>query len=204
MTSAVDRGTRQVVILGAGLDTLAYRVRYPGLLTFEVDHPDTAEWKRGRLRESGICVPHNVVYVAVDFEGEDFLNALTCQGFDRARPTFFMWLGVVPYLTLSAITATLRGIASVSGAEVVFDYAARLPNPSGAAAQARDRLRARTSALGEPLQDPIDTDDLHRLLVTAGFVKVDDLATRDIRARIFGVADGGDQRGGHLVRAALG
>jgi methyltransferase (TIGR00027 family) len=204
LTSAVGRGTRQVVILGAGLDTVAYRVRYPGLVAFEVDHPDTAEWKRRRLRDSGISVPPNVVYVAVDFEGEDFINALTAQGFDRSRPAFFMWLGVVPYLTLSAITATLRGIASVPGAEVVFDYSARLPNPSDAVAQARDRLRSRTSALGEPLQDPIDIDDLHRLLATTGFAEVDDLATGDIRTRIFGVADSGDQGGGHLVRAAVG
>jgi methyltransferase (TIGR00027 family) len=203
LTSAVGRGTRQLVILGAGLDTFAYRNPHPGLVTFEVDHPDTADWKRRRLQESRISVTDNVVYVPVDFEGEDFVDALARRGFDRTQSAFFMWLGVVPYLTPSAITTTLRGIASVTGAEVVFDYSARLSNPSGAVVQARDQLRSRTTAVGEPLQDPIDPEEFHQLLATTGFVDVDDLAGNDIRARILGVAQSSDQSGGHLVRAAV-
>ncbi|MBE1551907.1 methyltransferase (TIGR00027 family) [Mycobacterium sp. OAS707] len=203
LSSAVDRGTRQLAVLGAGLDTFAYRNPYPGLVTFEVDHPDTADWKRRRLQESGIALPRDVVYVAVDFEREDFIDALTRHGFDRGQPAFFMWLGVVPYLTRSAVTATLRGIASVTGAEVVFDYAARLRNESDVVVQTRERLRTRTAAIGEPLQDPIEPEELHHLLAATGFASVDDLASNDIRARIFGVAAGADQGGGHLLHAAV-
>ena len=63
-----------------------------------------------------------MTYVGVDFESDDLMSRLVEAGFDAAEPAFFLWLGVVPYLTREAVTATLRAIASVPGGEVVFDY----------------------------------------------------------------------------------
>ena len=98
LAGAVARGTRQVVVLGAGLDTFAYRNPFPDTQVFEVDHPATGAWKRERLAETGIAVPGNVTYVAVDFERDALGERLAAAGFDGARPAFFLWLGVVPYL----------------------------------------------------------------------------------------------------------
>src|SRR5262245_51249476 len=96
LARAIDRGTRQYVVLGAGLDTFAYRHPYGGDLTvFEVDYPATQSWKRGRLADAGIVIPPSVRYVAVDFEGKTPLDGLAAAGFDVKAPAFFSWLGEI-------------------------------------------------------------------------------------------------------------
>ncbi len=121
---AIARGVRQIVVLGAGLDTFAYRVEpVEGLRVYEVDHPATQAEKRRRLAAAAIAAPARVVYAACDFESESLAGALAASGFDAGRPSFFLWLGVVPYLTESAIFATLAFIGKLpGGGEVVFDY----------------------------------------------------------------------------------
>ena len=107
-----------------GLDTFAHRNPYPHLRVFEVDHPATQQWKRELLLASA-TFPHpaNLTYAPVDFERQSLPAQLHAAGFDSAAPTFFAWLGVVPYLTLPAFRATLAFIASQPpGSGIVFDY----------------------------------------------------------------------------------
>jgi methyltransferase (TIGR00027 family) len=77
---AVERGVRQYVVLGAGLDTFAYRNPYPDLQVFEVDHPATQTWKHQRLGSAGISVPPSVTFVPVDFESRSFVECLALAG----------------------------------------------------------------------------------------------------------------------------
>ena len=206
LAAAVARGLRQLVVLGAGLDTYAYRSPFRDLRILEVDHPSTQAWKRQRLAEAGIAVPGNLTFAPVDFEGETVSEGLASAGFDAARRTFFTWLGVVPYLTEDAVFSTLGFIAGlVGGAEVVFDYA----NPPAAAAEpdayaaARQAFAARVASIGEALKCDFETDVLHARLGALGFHDIEDLGPGSIRERYFPgwggpVAD----RGGHIVRAA--
>src|SRR5579859_7537091 len=85
LDAAVKRGVRQYVVLGAGLDTFAYRNPFEsaGLHVFEVDHPATQEWKRMRLNESCITVPREVTFVAVEFESQSLDDRLELAGFRR-------------------------------------------------------------------------------------------------------------------------
>lgn len=99
LTDAVARGVRQYVVLGAGLDTFAYRNPHAGLRVFEVDLPATRAWKRQRLADVQIEVPGSVIYVAIDFAKETLTHALESAGLATGEPTFFSWLGVTPYLT---------------------------------------------------------------------------------------------------------
>ena len=123
LIAAMARGVRQYVLLGAGLDTFAYRGRHEGLHVFEVDHPATQSWKRARLAEVLIAVPDQVTYAPVDFESETLRDGLARAGFDFGRPAMFAWLGVTPYLTRDAVMATLAFVASLAkGSEVIFDY----------------------------------------------------------------------------------
>jgi len=124
LAAAVERGVRQLVVLGAGLDTYAYRgVMRERLRVFEVDHPATQAWKRQRLAEAAIPVPSRLTFAPIDFERETLAAGLDAAGFDPAQQTFFTWLGVVPYLTEEAVWSTLGFIASLpNGAHVVFDY----------------------------------------------------------------------------------
>ena len=125
--AAVQNGVRQLVVLGAGLDTYAYRAPpSDDLRIFEVDHPLTQAWKRERLADAAIATPATLRFVPVDFEHEALADGLAAAGFDPAQQTFFSWLGVVPYLTEQAVFATLGFIAGLpGGAHVVFDHIIR-------------------------------------------------------------------------------
>src|SRR6202021_2559867 len=121
LAKAVANGVEQYVILGAGLDTFAYRNPFRQLRIFEVDFPATQEWKRGLLGAASIAMPDYVTFVPLDFEHMTLAAGLNAAGFDATKPAFFGWLGVVPYLTLPAFRATLETIAWLpSGSAVRF------------------------------------------------------------------------------------
>jgi methyltransferase (TIGR00027 family) len=103
---AVAAGVEQYVVLGAGLDTFAYRNPFPDLRVFEVDFPATQEWKRVLLDEASIHVPENLIFVPLDFEHRTLSAGLDDAGFDASAPAFFGWLGVVP-ISLSTHFAQL-------------------------------------------------------------------------------------------------
>jgi methyltransferase (TIGR00027 family) len=123
LADAVVRGVRQNVVLGAGLDTFAYR--QPDwareLRIFEVDHPATQAHKRARLAGATIEAPGNLVFVPIDFETQLLTERLGRSGFDFEAPTFCSWLGVTMYLTHAAIDETLRTFRKLPpGSEIVL------------------------------------------------------------------------------------
>ncbi|MFC0041793.1 class I SAM-dependent methyltransferase [Actinomadura rayongensis] len=202
LAAAVAAGTRQAVLLGAGLDTFAHRNPHPGLRVFEVDHPDTQAWKRKRLADAGIPVPETVVHVPVDFAAGTLGAALADAGFTPGAPAFFAWLGVVPYLTRSAILATLRFVAGLDArTEIVFDY--NLP-PAELPAERRAVLAALAAAMakaGEPWRSYFTPEKLARDLADAGFDAIEDLAWTACLERYGLDAALPDLFGGRIVRA---
>ena len=123
--NAIEKGVPQILVLGAGLDTFAYRLEpTQDMRVFELDHPATQTEKRRRLAEAEIAEPAHVSYVAHDFESGSMTAALEAAGLDPDRSAFVLWLGVTPYLTEEAVFATLGELASwPGGTEVVLDYA---------------------------------------------------------------------------------
>src|SRR5215472_5766481 len=114
LSKAVDRGVRQVVILGAGLDTFALRNPHAARIRiFELDHPATQAWKRERLEGAKLTPPPWLTFVPIDFEQDDLQQKLSSAGLQRTSAAFFTWLGVVPYLTRDAIDDTVGYIASI-------------------------------------------------------------------------------------------
>lgn len=153
LAQSYARGVRQYVILGAGLDTFAYRNSFSGLRVFEVDFPATQEWKHGMLAEANIAIPGNVTYVPLDLEHKTLSQSLYEAGLDAALPACFSWLGVVPYLTAEAFRATLRAIGQMPpGSSVTFDYGFPPETLAPARRLIFDRLAARVAAAGEPFQ----------------------------------------------------
>ncbi|RDI65550.1 methyltransferase (TIGR00027 family) [Nocardia pseudobrasiliensis] len=194
VAAAIDRGVDQVVVLGAGLDTAAYRNTRADIRFFEVDHPVTQEWKRQRLARTGIEVPASLTFAPVDFEQSTLADGLAAVGFDRGRGVIFVWLGVVVYLTRQSIEDTLRYIAEQDGpVEVVFDY--RYP------VAAPDRQRVdRVAAVGEPWLSFFDEDEMRSLLQSLGYERIRDLSA----ARIlddYGIASRPTDSVVHLVHA---
>jgi methyltransferase (TIGR00027 family) len=113
LAAAFERGVRQLVVLGAGLGTYAYRgMLRDRLHVFEVDHPATQAWKRQRLAEAAIPLSASLTFAPIDFERETLAEGLAAASFDPAQQTFFTWLGVVPYLTEEAVWPTLGFIVA--------------------------------------------------------------------------------------------
>ena len=204
---AVKQGATQVVVLGAGLDTFAYRSSLGGAVrVFEVDHPATQEWKRRLLAEAGIPQPASLTFAPIDFEKGTLADGLAAAGFDRDKQTFFTWLGVAPYLTEQAVFSTLEFVAGLPAkAHIVFDYG-NPPRPDmgheGYAAAHRE-LAARVAKIGESIRSHFETEKLHLRLRGMGFFEIEDLDPGLIRRRFLqGEKAQGPERGGHFLRAS--
>jgi methyltransferase (TIGR00027 family) len=204
LTAAVERGVRQVVVLGAGLDTYAYRSTLgEGIRIFEVDHPATQAWKRQRLEDAAIPLPASLTFAPVDFEHETLAPGLAVAGFDPHQRTFFTWLGVVPYLTEEAVRSTLSFIASLpNGAHVVFDYSDPPASLSPELRNAHERGAARVAAIGEAWVNYFEKDRLRDILIALGFSQIEDLGPPQIASLYFpSRAHSVPEKGGHIVHA---
>lgn len=198
---AAETGVRQYVVLGAGLDTFAYRNPYQHLRVFEVDSPATQEWKLHRLQRAGIAVPDSLTFVPLDFEKQTLLDGLTQAGFHPASSSFFSWLGVVPYLNPHTVIETLKLIASMSsGNGVVFDYAVPRSSLNWMGRLALDALAARVKAAGEPFQSFFEPQQLAGELRACGFRYLEDLGPDEINARYFTARSDGLRIASDLAR----
>jgi len=192
LAEAVADGARQYVILGAGLDTFAWRNPFAGLNVFEVDFPATQEWKKELLARAGLALPPNLTFVPLDFEHRTLADGLAEAGFNLNTKSFFGWLGVVPYLTLVAFRATVRAIAALpAGTGVAFDYAVS-PDTLGPERRRHfDALAARVAAAGEPFKLFFTTEQLEAELCGGGFARVEQSGSAELNERYFrGRADG--------------
>lgn len=205
LAAAVARGVRQAVVLGAGFDTFALRNPFADLTVFEVDHPATQAWKRQRLDEEGIAVPCTLAFVSIDFERENLKERLAARGFAFDRPAFFMWLGVVPYLTREAIFAVLRFVAGREGSEIALDYGEPVENfPPEIRARAR-AFSTRVAKAGEPFLSHFAPQELRAALHEMGFAEIEDLDIAGIAARFLpGHSVRRGSGGAHLLRARAG
>jgi methyltransferase (TIGR00027 family) len=203
---AVERGVRQIVVLGAGLDTFGLRNPHSrtGAVVFEVDHPATQAWKRASIARAGISMPDWLKFVPGDFERGDLAERLAAAGVDLERPVFFMWLGVVVYLTKRSFHATLSTIAQVPGGEVVFDYGEPPGAYSGARREALEARMARVALLGEPWLSFFEPADLSAELRKLGFSQIDDLGPHEIARRYLSDLPPPEASGAHLIHARRG
>jgi methyltransferase (TIGR00027 family) len=200
LACAFAHGVRQYVVLGAGLDTFAYRNPHAGLRVFEVDHPATQDWKRQQLHAAGIAIPPSLTFVPVDFERQTLAERLAQSGFKAHEAAFFSWLGVTPYLTREACLTTLGLIAKMpTGSGVVFDFAVdrELLNPGQRIAF--DALSKRVARYGEPFQLFFDPAKLQQELKSLGFKRTEFLQGKELNARYFK-----DRKDGLLVRGGVG
>ena len=165
----------QYVIIGAGLDTFAYRQPSwaASLRIFEVDHPATQRSKLAKLSAAGIQVPKNVIFTPVNFEGVSLEEGLVASGFDPGVATFFSWLGVTPYLTQDAIDRTLKFVCAMPrSSEIVLDFAAHNELIASENAQAIATIVARVAQQGEPFVTRFAPEELTAKLKAAGFSDV--------------------------------
>ncbi len=181
---AVESGVRQYVLLGAGLDTFAYRNPFAGLRVFEVDHPATQQWKRELLQRNNIAIPDSIGYTPVDFEHQSLPEQLRAAGFNFQAPSFFAWLGVVPYLTLEAFRTTLSFVsAQARGSGLTLDYGQPRSALSPLERLAHDSLASRVEKVGEPFRLFFTPAEIAAEF--SHFHSLEDLGAAEINARYF-------------------
>jgi methyltransferase (TIGR00027 family) len=209
LSHALQHGVGQYVILGAGLDSFAYRRQdLAGVVrVFEVDHPATQQWKRAVLRQLKLSLPPYLNFVPNDFERQTLMEGLQAEGYRSEAPAFFSWLGVVEYLTEEAVFKTLQEVAALApGTEIVFEYALHESQLDAEAQQALAGMKMVTAARGEPFQSFFEPGRLATRVRAVGFAQVWDLGPEEANARYCtGRADGLRVLNvQHLMRARVG
>lgn len=185
---AIDRGVKQYVLVGAGLDSFILRQAqyYPDLKIFEVDHPDTQAAKQKKLKEFGE-IPTNVEFVAIDFEKESIADVLARSGFQQDQAAFFSWLGTTHYLEPQTTLYTLQSIANIAAAnsEVVLDYSIDYRELDGVERFGSLFVSQFTRFLKEPLKGQFRPRILHQEVEKMGYIVAEDLSGDGLSERYF-------------------
>jgi methyltransferase (TIGR00027 family) len=183
LSHAHSSGVTQLVLLGAGYDSTAFRERLEGVTIFEVDAPATQRVKRRIIeRHDGLKPLAHVVYVECDFEHDDLGGALDAAGFDRERPCLAVWLGVSYYLTEATVRDTLANVASLSApaSQLIWDYLDRAVvdgvTPYGGARRAAAAVAKR----GEPYIFGLEAAELGSICAETGFEVEDHARVPDL------------------------
>ena len=204
LKAATLTGAKQYVILGAGLDTFAFRETefLSKYRVFEVDHPLTQADKLERITRAGWTIPDNLTFVPVDFTKDSLTEQLIAAGFDQSVKSFFSWLGVTYYLSVEAIDAMLSSLSKLcaDGSSLVFDY------PDEDFFEAPEKRVQNTimmaKAGGEPMQSAFSYGALEKLLEKHGFLIYELLTPDDIQRDVIDKA-GADMKAFEHVNYCL-
>jgi len=185
LCNALGEGLDQVVNLGVGFDTRAYRI--PGIeqtRVFEVDQPVPLAWKQARLQRV-LGTPSHVAFVPIDFDKQKLEDALAAAGFRTGTKTFFIWEGVTQYITAEAVDATFRYVsrAAAAGSEIVFTYIHRGIIDGSARSETDEIFVSATQRGGVPWIFGLDPAELAEYLAARGFALVDQAGAPEYRAR---------------------
>ncbi len=190
LVNAIDAGTGQYVILGAGHDTFALRRKDLAgkIRVFEVDHPATQDVKRQRILKANGSVPDNLTFVPVDFEVDRLNEELEKAGFDSQAPAFYSWLGVTYYLTPEAIRDTLDRIAATSapGSRIVFDFKIAKHMMSTEWRTLCEKMEGFVARRGEPMLTDFTPQSLSDLMDRHGYTEVEMMPPDEQRRRYLG------------------
>lgn len=191
---AIGDGLRQYLILGAGLDTFAYRQPpwSKGLRIVEVDAPASQAFKRALLEGAGVRIPENVEFCGVDFEKSSIAEALAASAVDSTAPTFFSWLGVTQYLSRQAMEATLRSVLRFpSPSRIVLSFVLPDPALSGIDAEVTKVAAAASASGGEPWLSRFEPTELERWILDLGFRHAFHLSVQSAETRYFAARNDG-------------
>ena len=173
LDAAHARGARQLVILGAGLDSYAFRrpAHHGDVQVFEVDHPNTQRWKIERIEALGWDTPDTLCFVPCDFETTAISEALRKTHFDTEQPAIVSWMGVTYYLEAETTASALRDLHSVlaPGSEVVFDYQFPFEDFPERYQALRESMASYLRGVGEPHVNRYRPDALREVILGAGY-----------------------------------
>lgn len=201
LVDALKHGARQVVILGAGYDTRAYRISgIEQSRVFEVDHPTTSNAKQVHLKRQLGALPPHVRFLAVDFNEQSLVQALASTDFDTSLKTFFIWEGVTNYLTAVAVDASFRTIREVAQeSTIVFTYVDKAVIESDNRFEGAAKLKQVLAKAGERWTFGFNPTELNGYLGERGYCLLDDIGSVELRSRYMK----GNLRGYEFYRVAI-
>ena len=171
LLAGVRAGIKQVVILGAGYDSRAFRFKdqLAGVRVFELDHPGTQARKLNLLLAGNAEIPTNVTYVGIDFAKQSFRKLLPRHGFRSDVKTLFLWEGVSYYLPLQAVDDVLKSVAGCApGSSVVFDYALESFVNGDTGTYGGEQIARWLKKIGEPFLFGLNPAHAQRFLANRG------------------------------------
>jgi methyltransferase (TIGR00027 family) len=198
VNKGIDDGIQQLIILGAGYDSRAYRIERlkEKVTVFEVDHPATQKQKIEKLKKIMDFLPSNVVYVPIDFNKEALPQRMFQSGYEKEKKSLFIWEGVTPYLAAEAVDETLHFVARNSGAgsSIIFNYILKsVVDGTCQLEGAREIRRAFSrggiadfsSNRGDRLMFGIEEGTIERYLSERGFQQIKDISGDYYEAEYF-------------------
>lgn len=185
---SIAEGIEQLVVLGAGYDTRAYRIgELTDIKVFEVDHPNTQSFKIQKIGDIFGSLPDHVVYVPVDFEEETFNQKLFDNGYDSSKKTLFIMEGLVMYIPPKAVAKTLLFIVENSGkgSRVIFDYYPESVVDGTCKLEIGTNIRNHLIQLEEPLQFGIKEEKIEDFLTEFGFSGIQNVTSEEYKKAYF-------------------
>ncbi|MDD1763644.1 MAG: class I SAM-dependent methyltransferase [Methanobacteriaceae archaeon] len=186
---SIDEGVKQLVILGAGYDTRAYRIERlkDKVKVFEVDHPNTQSFKKEKIKEIFGSLPDHVTYVSIDFETGKLSQMLFENGYDKSLQTLFIMEGLIMYIPPESVDETLNFIAKNSGegSEIIFDYYPESVVDGTTELTIGQNIRNFLIKLEEPLQFGIEERTIEKFLSGYGFSKIEDVNSQNYKNKYF-------------------
>jgi len=185
LTNELALGIEQYVILGAGMDTFAFR--NPELLesisVFEVDYPATQQNKLDRIKVAKWRIPNNLHFVPIDFTASKLIDRLKLTTFDYSKRTYLSWLGVTQYLSQENMLQILKEIISIipKGSSIVFDYA----NDKSHSSEQSRKISAMAQAAGEPMKSCYGFEELESALKQIGWSIYEHLTPQELEEKYF-------------------
>jgi methyltransferase (TIGR00027 family) len=183
-TQALNTAT-QLVLLGAGFDTRAYRLpSAQRVTTFELDHPETSRAKQAVLQREIGSLPKQVRFVPIDFNRQSLGDVLDQAGLDRAKPACFVWEGVTNYLSAEAVDGALRQIAqAATGSVLLFTYIQREVLDHPQRFFRAEELLSRLRSYGEPWTFGLHPEEVEGYLAARGLQLMKDLSVAEVWQR---------------------
>jgi methyltransferase (TIGR00027 family) len=186
--ASIDEGLEQLVILGAGYDTRAYRIEgLKRIRVFEVDHPGTQGLKVEKIEKIFGRLPGHVVYVPVDFELEDIGHKLLDNGYNNSQRTLFIMEGLVMYIPPKSVDEILSFISrnSGKGSSIIFDYYPQSTVDGTSESESAKNIREFVVQQGEPLKFGIEEGMVDTFLAQRGFSKIHNVTCDDYKKAYF-------------------
>ena len=184
----IAKGVKQYVLLGAGLDSFAQRNTEVAnqVDIYEIDEPDTLEWKKEKLIENGYSIPANLHFVPVDFETSSWWHELINSGFETERKAFVSCTGVTLYLTRDAIEETLQQMTSLAkGSKIAIAFYLPLEDLDEEDKPLLEMSIKGAAASGTPFRSFYRPEEIKNLAENLGYKEIGTVSTKEMRERYF-------------------